>query len=353
MTQTVSLPELTRVSARIGLLSFGGPAAQIALMHKELVEDRAWLTEAEFLRALSFCMLLPGPEAMQLATYAGWRIHGIKGGLIAGGLFVIPGACVIFLLAALYAILGAVPLVQALFLGIKATVIVIVLQALWKVAGKALTRPLAWIFAGISFVAIFALALPFPVIVLGAGVAGAVLLVDPAPAPVPLPAHGPGLRVAALGLGLWLVPLALLWATDQTFLFQIGSFFATLAVVTFGGAYAVLAYMVNNTANDRRAWLGRNDARSPNPSYAFGWVSGGARGARLGHGNCCCNADALDDICALFCLDISWRAVFGLHCQSSAIDRCLGGNNGSRRGRDSQFGSLVWSACGIRDAYDP
>ncbi len=99
MTQTVSLPELTRVSARIGLLSFGGPAAQIALMHKELVEDRAWLTEAEFLRALSFCMLLPGPEAMQLATYAGWRIHGIKGGLIAGGLFVIPGACVIFLLA--------------------------------------------------------------------------------------------------------------------------------------------------------------------------------------------------------------------------------------------------------------
>lgn len=254
MTQTVSVAELTRVSARIGLLSFGGPAAQIALMHKELVEDRAWLTEAEFLRALSFCMLLPGPEAMQLATYAGWRIHGIKGGLIAGGLFVIPGACVIFLLAALYAVLGAVPLVQALFLGIKATVIVIVLQALWKVAGKALTRPLAWIFAGISFVAIFALALPFPVIVLGAGVAGAVLLVGPAPAPVPLPAHGPGLRVAALGLGLWLVPLALLWATDQTFLFQIGSFFATLAVVTFGGAYAVLAYMTQEVVTGY-GWL--------------------------------------------------------------------------------------------------
>ena len=254
MTQTVSLPELTRVSTRIGLLSFGGPAAQIALMHKELVEDRAWLTEDEFLRALSFCMLLPGPEAMQLATYAGWRIHGIKGGLIAGGLFVIPGACVIFLLAALYAVLGAVPLVQALFLGIKATVIVIVLQALWKLAGKALTRPLAWVFAGISFVAIFALALPFPVIVLGAGVMGAVLLVGPALPPVPLPDHGPGLRVAALGLGLWFMPLAVLWAADQTFLLQVGSFFATLAVVTFGGAYAVLAYMTQEVVTGY-GWL--------------------------------------------------------------------------------------------------
>jgi chromate transporter len=254
MTQTVSLPELTRVSTRIGLLSFGGPAAQIALMHNELVEDRAWLTEDEFLRALSFCMLLPGPEAMQLATYAGWRIQGIKGGLIAGGLFLIPGACVIFLLAALYAVLGAVPLVQALFLGIKATVIVIVLQALWKLASKALTRPLAWVFAGISFVAIFALALPFPAIVLGAGVTGAVLLVGPAPPPAPLPDHGPGLRVAALGLGLWLMPLAVLWAADQTFLLQIGSFFATLAVVTFGGAYAVLAYMTQEVVTGY-GWL--------------------------------------------------------------------------------------------------
>ncbi len=254
MSEQVSLAQLTRVSGRIGLLSFGGPAAQIGLMHKELVEDRAWLTETEFLRALSFCMLLPGPEAMQLATYAGWRMHGIKGGVVAGSLFVIPGACIIFLLAALYASLGALPLVQALFLGIKATVIVIVLQALWKIAGKALTRPLAWGFAAISFVAIFALALPFPIIVLGAGIAGAIMLKGPAPAPAPLPPQAPGLRIGLIGLGLWFAPLILLWALDHTFLLQIGSFFATLAVVTFGGAYAVLAYMTQEVVSGY-GWL--------------------------------------------------------------------------------------------------
>ena len=128
------LPELTRVFARIGLLSFGGPAAQIAVMHRELVEDRPWLTDKQFLNALSFCMLLPGPEAMQLATYAGWRLHGVIGGLIAGLLFVIPGAVVMLGLAIAYALLGSVPLVEALFLGIKATVVIIVLEALLRVS---------------------------------------------------------------------------------------------------------------------------------------------------------------------------------------------------------------------------
>ena len=142
--------ELTRVFGRIGILSFGGPAAQIALMHKELVEDRPWLDEDTYLRALSLCMLLPGPEAMQLATYAGWRLRGVPGGLIAGGLFVLPGAFVIAALVALYASFGQLDMVQAAFTGVKAAVIVIVLQALRGVAKRALKSRAAWIVAGLA-----------------------------------------------------------------------------------------------------------------------------------------------------------------------------------------------------------
>lgn len=171
---TPSLGDITRVSTRIGILSFGGPAAQIALMHRELVEERPWLTEKQFLNALSFCMLLPGPEAMQLATYSGWRLHGQAGGLIAGGLFVIPGAVVILALTGLYAWLGTVPLVEALFLGIKATVVVIVLEALLKVSRKALHGTDRWVLAGLSFIAIFIFAVPFPPIVACAAAYGAV-----------------------------------------------------------------------------------------------------------------------------------------------------------------------------------
>ncbi|MEL7114790.1 MAG: chromate transporter, partial [Pseudomonadota bacterium] len=165
---TPTLTDLFRVFLRIGLLSFGGPAAQIALMNRELVEERPWLTEAQFLNALSFCMLLPGPEAMQLATYCGWRLHGVVGGLIAGLLFVLPGALVIAALAMLYVWLGTVPWVEALFLGIKATVVIIVLEALLKVSRKALVGRDRWIIAGLSFVAIFVFALPFPVIIAAA-----------------------------------------------------------------------------------------------------------------------------------------------------------------------------------------
>lgn len=249
--------EILRVFGRIGLLSFGGPAAQIALMHKELVEDRPWLSEAEFLRALSFCMLLPGPEAMQLATYAGWKRAGVPGGLIAGLLFVIPGALVIFALAALYAAYGGVPLVQALFLGIKAAVIVIVVQALVKVARRALTGGLAYGIAGAAFVGIYAVQLPFPVIVLGAGVLGAALMARAAPdggavARVPVAAT---VRTVAIWGAIWLLPLGALWLVDPGgLLAQVGLFFVKLAVVTFGGAYAVLAYMVQEVVGDY-GWL--------------------------------------------------------------------------------------------------
>ena len=172
-TSPPSLAEATSVFGRIGLLSFGGPAAQIALMHKELVDRTKWLNEGQFLNALSFCMLLPGPEAMQLATYAGWRLHGVVGGLIAGLLFVLPGALVIFSLAAIYVTLGTVPLVAALFLGVKATVVVIVIEALLKVARRALLTPLHWWIAGGAFVAIFFLEVAFPLIILIAALCGA------------------------------------------------------------------------------------------------------------------------------------------------------------------------------------
>ncbi|SER51022.1 chromate transporter [Tranquillimonas rosea] len=238
-----SLAEITRIFGRIGLLSFGGPAAQIALMHRELVELRPWLDERSYLRALSFCMMLPGPEAMQLATYCGWRLRGVPGGLIAGGLFVLPGALVILALAAAYAAWGSVPLVQALFLGVQATVVVIVIEALLKVARRALTRADHWVLAALSFLGIFVFQLPFPLIV---GLAALWGLVagghgETEPAPPPRTAHT--LRTVVLGLAAWGAPILALWAMNQTLLVQVALFFSKLAVVTFGGAYAVLAYM--------------------------------------------------------------------------------------------------------------
>ena len=184
---------LFKVFLRIGLLSFGGPAAQISLMHTELVARREWLTEQQFLGALSFCMLLPGPEAMQLATYAGWRLRGVPGGLIAGLLFVLPGAVVIFALGMGYALYGEVPLVQALFVGVKTAVVVIVLQALLTLARRALTDRASWVLAGLSFAAMFFLSVPFPAIIAVAALWGYVqargqTAEAPAPgAPVPSP----------------------------------------------------------------------------------------------------------------------------------------------------------------------
>ena len=257
MTGTTSptLTDLVHVFGRIGLLSFGGPAAQIALMHRELVEERPWLDEQGFLRALSLCMLLPGPEAMQLATYAGWRLRGVPGGLIAGGLFVLPGAVVIAVLALLYAAYGQVPLIQSAFLGVKAAVIVIVLQALKKLSARALTAPWAFWVAGLAFLGIFCFDLPFPVIIAAAAFYGYLTAPRPDAAPPPFEAAtGATLRSALLWLGLWLVPLLALTGLGQTFLAQVGWFFAWLAVVTFGGAYAVLSY-ITQTVVTGYGWI--------------------------------------------------------------------------------------------------
>ena len=242
------LAQIFAVFLKIGLLSFGGPAAQIALMHRMLVDERDWLTEKQFLNALSFCMLLPGPEAMQLATYAGWRLQGVLGGLIAGLLFVLPGAAVIFALALLYVTYGDVPLVGTLFLGVQAVAVVIVIDALIKVSKRALHGVAHWVLAGLAFVAIFVFAVPFPVIVLAAGLYGAVVATtETTPAlPVEVSARH-SLLTIVIGLAVWGLPvLAVDLAFGGTILTEIALFFSKLAVVTFGGAYAVLAYMAQD-----------------------------------------------------------------------------------------------------------
>ncbi len=252
---TPSYHELIRVFGRIGLLSFGGPAAQISLMHQELVEKRPWLDEQTYLRALSLCMLLPGPEAMQLATYAGWRLRGVAGGLIAGSLFVLPGALVIALLVLLYAAYGTLPLVQAGFLGIKATVIIIVLQALRNLSKKALTDIEHRAIAGLAFLGIFVFNLPFPLIILCAAVWGFVTSKDDKPVAVQAsPTLANPVRTAVFWLILWLGPLFVLSLSGQELLSDLGWFFARLAVVTFGGAYAVLAYMTQ-TVVETYQWI--------------------------------------------------------------------------------------------------
>ncbi|WP_035715707.1 chromate efflux transporter [Azorhizobium doebereinerae] len=275
-----SFAEAARVWARIGLLSFGGPAGQIALMHKELVEERRWIGEARFLHALNYCMLLPGPEAQQLATYVGWLLHRTPGGLVAGTLFVLPGAVVMTALSLLYAVFHAVPLVHAVFFGIKAAVLAVVVQALLRISRRALTRRAHGVLAGLAFLAIYVAQVPFPLVVLAAGLAGWLAsgrdlfgagahasagaagagVVDDLFARGEMahaaPSAGRALRVLAVWLPAWLGPVAVLVLVTgpDSVWSQIGGFFSVMAVVTFGGAYAALAY-VAQAAVDTFGWL--------------------------------------------------------------------------------------------------
>ncbi|MEZ5755912.1 MAG: chromate efflux transporter [Paracoccaceae bacterium] len=245
--------DLIRTFGHIGLMSFGGPAAQIALMHRTLVEDRKWLSERDYLSALSFCMVLPGPEAMQLATWSGWRLRGIPGGLIAGLLFVLPGAAIVLALAATYAAFGTLPWVQALFMGVQAAVAVIVIEALLRLGKRALQGPAARIIAALAFAALFFLNAPFPLVILAAASWGFATARGTAP-PCPRPRAAHTLRTVALWLVIWLAPLAALWAADAGLLAEIGLFFAKLAALTFGGAYAVLAWMAQAVVEEK-GWL--------------------------------------------------------------------------------------------------
>ena len=254
--------EALAVWAKIGVLSFGGPAGQIALMHRMLVDERHWIAEDRFLHALNFCMLLPGPEAMQLATYIGWRLHRTLGGLVAGLLFVLPGALVVLALSIGYALYGRLPLVEAAFIGIKAAVLVIVIEALLRVARRALKRPYDWAIALAAFILIFFFAVPFPLIIVTAALAGFLLPKAPSArssaseleaAPVSLTQT---LRTAALWLAIWLLPLLLVGALlgRHNVTTEIAIFFSKLAMVTFGGAYSVLAYMAQ-AAVETHGWL--------------------------------------------------------------------------------------------------
>jgi chromate transporter len=256
-----ALREALGVWAKLGVISFGGPAGQIALMHRMLVEERGWIGEKRFLHALNFCMLLPGPEAMQLATYVGWRLHGVGGGLAAGLLFVLPGALIVLALSIAYALYGQLPLVETAFLGVKAAVLVIVIEALIRVAKRTLHEPYDWAIAAGAFVAIFFFAVPFPAIIAAAALAGFLLARTDPSETEPLPAGPPvalsqTLRTAALWLAIWLVPLialGVLLGRDHVTT-DIALLFSKLAVMSFGGAYAALAYMAQQ-AVEIYGWL--------------------------------------------------------------------------------------------------
>ena len=265
----VSFGEAFRVWVKIGFLSFGGPAGQIALMHRILVDEKKWLSEPQFLHALNFCMLLPGPEAQQLATYSGWLLHGVKGGLAAGLMFILPGVAVMLGLSMLYAAYAELAFVEAIFFGIKAAVFAIVIEALIRIAKRVMTRRALYAIAGAGFVAIFFFDVAFPIVIAVAALAGVVAArggfmpqpekAEEEEAPEAAPMRRTLLRSAVtLGIGLfvWLGPVVLLFLAlgGGHVLAQEAAFFSKMAVVTFGGAYAVLAYVAQEAVQNY-GWL--------------------------------------------------------------------------------------------------
>jgi chromate transporter len=255
--EPIAFREALRTWLKIGLLGFGGPAGQIALMHRILVDEKKWVEESRYLHALNFCMLLPGPEAQKLATYVGWLLHGVRGGLAAGILFVLPGALVMLAISLLYVLGQGIPVVDGALFGIKAAVLVIVVEALIRIARRALKSALLVGIAGAAFVGIFFLDLPFPLIVVAAALAG-YFTTHGSAAPVQ-PVAGAWRHAAiagGVGLALWWAPVLLcvaLLGTDHV-LVDIGLFFSKLAVVSFGGAYALLAYMAQQ-AVENYGWM--------------------------------------------------------------------------------------------------
>ncbi|MDB5649995.1 MAG: crpA [Hyphomicrobiales bacterium] len=277
----VSFREAFGVWLRVAALSFGGPAGQIAVMHRILVDEKRWISEKRFLHALNYCMLLPGPEAQQLATYIGWLMHGSRGGIMAGGLFILPGVISLMALSYVYALFGQTSFVTALFFGLKAAVLAIVIQAVVRLGRRALKSRTMQAIAAAAFVAIFAFAVPFPVIIIGAGLIGfagtraglpafdagnghsdaaddddGASLIGDADANRPGPSVTGTLKIASLWLALWLIPVGLLVATlgEANVFSQIAVFFSKMAVVTFGGAYAVLSYVAQQ-AVEGYGWL--------------------------------------------------------------------------------------------------
>ncbi len=257
MPETIppSWRNLIAQSFRVGCLGFGGPAGQIALMHRVFVDERKWIDDDTYQHALSFCTLLPGPEAQQLATYVGWRLRGAWGGVIAGWLFVLPGAAIMLALSALYVRYGSMPLIAALFDGIKCAVVALVAEALLRVGKRALKTRTALIIAVTAFVALMAGA-PFPLVVLAAGAIGAVMLRQTVPSVAPVEVKRRSTLITSLiWIALWLAPVGLSAALlgPNHVLTQVGALFSVLACVTFGGAYALLAWLSGEAA--ARGWL--------------------------------------------------------------------------------------------------
>ena len=258
----VVFSEALRTWFKIGCLGFGGPAGQIALMHRILVDEKKWVEEQRYLHALNFCMLLPGPEAQKLATYVGWLLHGVRGGLAAGILFVLPGAFVMLGVSFLYVLGTGIPVVDGALFGIKAAVLVIVVEALLRIGRRALKSRLLYGLAALAFVGIFFLDLPFPLIVALAALAGYFMEQSKNTSPAE-PAPGRWRQFATssvVGLALWWAPLALavLFLGAGHVMTQIGLFFSKLAAVSFGGAYALLAYMAQE-AVENQGWMSASE----------------------------------------------------------------------------------------------
>jgi chromate transporter len=269
--------EAFRFWLKLGFISFGGPTGQIALMHAELVERKRWIDEARFLHALNFCMLLPGPEAQQLATYVGWLMHRTMGGIVAGALFVLPSAFILWALSWIYLRFGAVPSIAAAFYGLQIAVMAVVAQSVIRIGQKVLKNPAMWALAAAAFLALYLLHTPFPLIIAGAGLIGylggrlrpelfAVLKSHGAETAAaetaqyhfetPAPGWGRSLRILFIGLAVWFAPVVGLgwWLGRDHAVFQMGVFFSKAACVTFGGAYAVLPYVAQQ-AVERFGWL--------------------------------------------------------------------------------------------------
>ena len=357
-----TLREAIKVWARIGLLSFGGPAGQIAMMHKILVEERKWLGEKRFLHALNYCMLLPGPEAQQLAVYIGWLMHRTFGGIVAGVLFVLPGVIAIMAVSWIYAIWGNVGIVAALFFGLKAAVLAIVVQAVIRIGRRALKNRAMLMIATTAFIAIFAFEVPFPLIILVAGLIG----FSGARANIPAFRDGGGhgkigsvqvadadtllgdespdhtrvnrswaFRISAILLGLWLVPVAVLFLVlgPANVFSQIAGFFSVMAVVTFGGAYAVLAYVAQEAVQNfgwlapgdaRRSWHGRNHTGPVDHGHAVRGVHGGfARSGHIvaaGRGDLGRVAYDLGYVYAVLPVDFPWSSLYRAAAGQSSTD---------------------------------
>ena len=333
--------------ARIGCLSFGGPAGQIALMHREFVDERRWISNRRFLHALNFCSFLPGPEAQQLATYLGWLMYGAKGGFAAGLLFILPGAFLMLILSALFAVFGEVPFVFAVFFGLQCAVLVLVVEALLRIARRALGGRAGGVLAGLSFVALAAFGVPFPFVIVFAGITGMIFAdhfrvahrTGDSDTPEALidhllvndPARVGRLALSARRAGItalivWAIPLLVLLPIGGLYA-DIVWFFSKMAVVTFGGAYAVLAYVAQEAVQ------------------GYQWLSPSDMLTGLGLAETTPGPLILVYFCALFRVCFSRRAACRKIARSSVIFGCAGGDHGIHCRRDCQSGALV---CGAR-----